>query len=93
MDFLFIDADHTYEGVKMDFEMYSQLVRKGGIIAFHDILPHDKRHDPDGLVGVHRFWQEIKQTYKYVEIINDKGQGWAGIGVVYVSYVSVRVLH
>jgi predicted O-methyltransferase YrrM len=39
VDFLFIDADHSYEGVKKDFEMYSPLVRKGGIIAFHDIIP------------------------------------------------------
>jgi hypothetical protein len=36
---LFIDGDHTYEGVRRDFEMYSPLVRKGGIIAFHDIYP------------------------------------------------------
>jgi cephalosporin hydroxylase len=39
VDFLFIDGDHSYEGVKKDFEMYSPLVRKGGIIAFHDIIP------------------------------------------------------
>jgi len=38
-DFLFIDGDHTYEGVEGDFEMYSPLVRRGGIIAFHDIVP------------------------------------------------------
>jgi len=38
LDFLFIDRDHTYEGVEKDFEMYSPLVRRGGIIAFHDIV-------------------------------------------------------
>jgi predicted O-methyltransferase YrrM len=37
IDFLFIDGDHSYEGVKRDWEMYSTLVRKGGIIAFHDV--------------------------------------------------------
>lgn len=35
-DFIFIDGDHSTEGVKMDFEMYGPLVRKGGIIGFHD---------------------------------------------------------
>ena len=35
-DFLFIDGDHTIEGVKMDYDMYAPLVRKGGIVAFHD---------------------------------------------------------
>lgn len=40
VDFLFIDGDHSYEGVKKDFEMYGQLVASGGIIALHDIVPH-----------------------------------------------------
>ena len=84
IDFLFIDGDHSYEGVKKDFEMYSTLVRKGGIIAFHDIVPHDRAHDPCGVVGVPRFWNEIKHSYKYLEIVKDWSQGWAGIGVLYV---------
>ncbi|GBD03455.1 hypothetical protein HRbin19_00741 [bacterium HR19] len=39
IDLLFIDGDHSYEGVKRDFEMYSELVAEGGIIVFHDIVP------------------------------------------------------
>ncbi len=34
LDYLFIDGDHRYEGVKKDFEMYGPLVKKGGVIAF-----------------------------------------------------------
>ena len=34
--FVFIDADHSYEGCKADFEAWSPLVRSGGEIAFHD---------------------------------------------------------
>jgi len=51
IDFLFIDGDHTYEGCKKDFEMYSLLVRKGGIIAFHDIT----RHPAESQCFVHNF--------------------------------------
>jgi predicted O-methyltransferase YrrM len=40
VDFLFVDGDHTYEGVKEDFETYRQLVGDGGIVAFHDIKRH-----------------------------------------------------
>ena len=37
VDLLFIDGDHTYIGAKQDYEMYSSLVQKGGLIIFHDI--------------------------------------------------------
>ena len=57
IDFLFIDGDHTYEGVKQDFLMYFPLVRESGLIAFHDIQTLR-----DG-VGVPRFWKEIKGTF------------------------------
>lgn len=40
IDFLFLDGDHSYEGIKQDFEWYSPLVRSAGMIAFHDINPH-----------------------------------------------------
>jgi predicted O-methyltransferase YrrM len=45
IDFLFIDGDHTYEGVKQDFEMYSELVSEGGIIALHDIATHPNNEE------------------------------------------------
>jgi len=36
VDVLFIDGDHTYEGVKRDFELYFSKVAVGGVIIFHD---------------------------------------------------------
>jgi len=80
LDFLFIDGDHTYGGVKMDFEMYSKLVRKGGMIAFHDICPHLTQTKCE----VSKFWCEIKDGYEHIELIKDRKQRWAGIGVLYV---------
>lgn len=37
LDFVFIDADHSYDGTKKHFELYSSLVREGGWVGFHDI--------------------------------------------------------
>jgi predicted O-methyltransferase YrrM len=39
LDLLFIDGDHSLAGATRDFELYSKLVRPGGVIALHDILP------------------------------------------------------
>ena len=36
IDMLWIDADHTYEGVKKDFDLYSQIMNDNGIIIIHD---------------------------------------------------------
>ena len=38
IDVLFIDGDHSKEGMLQDFADYSPLVRVGGIIAVHDIF-------------------------------------------------------
>jgi cephalosporin hydroxylase len=79
LDFLFIDGDHTYEGVKMDFQMYSPLVGNGGLVAFHDICKHPLYTG----CKVHEFWNEIKHAYMHQEIISNPHQKWAGIGVLY----------
>ena len=81
IDFLFIDGDHTYEGVKMDFEMYRSLVREGGMIAFHDIC----LAPPEIGYEVEEYWTEIKDNYRYEEIIKNKNQGTAGIGILYLK--------
>jgi hypothetical protein len=37
LDFIFIDADHTYEGALRDFKQFWPKVKKGGIFAGHDL--------------------------------------------------------
>jgi predicted O-methyltransferase YrrM len=85
IDFLFIDGDHRYGGVKKDFYLYSSLVRRNGLIVFHDILHHPKVPG----CKVDKFWNEIKSTYKNVEFVDkedDRGWGqWGGIGVIYYN--------
>ena len=79
LDFLFIDGDHSYEGVKADFKMYSPLVHPHGLIAFHDIVPGTAKR----VGGVPRFWQETKRRYRVSEIVADWQQGGFGIGVIH----------
>jgi predicted O-methyltransferase YrrM len=87
IDFAFIDGDHTYEGVKADFLDYGPLVRPGGLIAFHDILPR-----PDmPSIQVDRFWQEIKTQYQTRELIgSDESGRQIGIGLLFVDNEGVR---
>ncbi|NVM35979.1 MAG: class I SAM-dependent methyltransferase [Candidatus Lokiarchaeota archaeon] len=78
VDVLFIDGDHTYNGVKKDFNMYRNLVRKNGIIVFHDII---EITNEDG-VEVNKFWSEIKKDNTYIEIVEDWNQDYGGIGII-----------
>jgi predicted O-methyltransferase YrrM len=78
IDVLFIDADHSYEGVKRDFHLYKDLVRENGVILFHDIL--ENRFDPD--ISVAPFWRELAARYHAEEIVEDREQGIFGIGLL-----------
>lgn len=75
LDFLFIDGGHTYNVVKSDYETYSKYVRKGGLIAFHDVV---------GLEEVKKYWNEVKVGKPYIEICENISNGW-GIGVLTVE--------
>jgi predicted O-methyltransferase YrrM len=83
LDLLMIDGDHTYEGVKRDFEMYSPLVRQGCPIAFHDILSHPE----DQACEVDRFWEETKDAYRHMEFVDPhrdrQGRQYGGLGILF----------
>lgn len=36
VDFIFIDGDHSFEGVKTDLELYESKLAPEGVMAFHD---------------------------------------------------------
>lgn len=80
LDFLFIDGDHSYDGVKQDFEFYSQFVRKGGQIAFHDIYHREKQPE----IEVHKLWAELKPKFRHTEFIEaGEERRKIGIGLLY----------
>ena len=82
VDFLMIDGDHTYEGVAADYAMYSPFVAAGGVVAFHDILPHPRVPE----CQVDRLWAEVRtgvDSREFVDPDDDRGWGqWGGIGVL-----------
>jgi len=82
IDFVFIDGDHTYEGVKADFKDYGHLVRPGGLIGFHDILPRPDLPE----IQVDRFWKELRDKYDCDELIGSEKSGRKiGIGLIHVG--------
>jgi predicted O-methyltransferase YrrM len=80
LDFLFIDGDHSADGVRRDWLDYAPLVRAGGLIALHDIHPHSRGWGGD----VPAFWREIKSRYRTEEIIERPQQDGFGIGLVWL---------
>lgn len=83
IDFIFIDADHNYQAVKADYEMYLKYMNTNSIMAFHDIF---KLHGFP--IGAATFWNEIKSNYKHLEIRDsiNTPSNWesGGIGVLYI---------
>jgi len=80
VDLLFIDGDHSYNGVKKDFLQYRTLVRPGGLIVFHDIL--ESKIDND--ITVAPLWREIQRDFQTEEIVESYNQGQFGIGILTV---------
>lgn len=76
IDLLFIDGDHSYDGVKHDWELYLPFVKQYGLVIFHDTLwdlhPEPPFYRPD--MGVPRFVEELRrQGYPVITI--DKNYG------------------
>jgi hypothetical protein len=76
IDYLHIDAGHSYENVKEDFELYSQLLSPNGIISIHDTDPNfadsylitdevKDRGDFEDWHGPIQFVKELKDNPKW----------------------------
>jgi len=62
IDMLFIDGDHSYAGVKRDWELFSPFVVPFGVVVFHDTLwdlKPDARYARDDM-GVPAFVEELR---------------------------------
>jgi hypothetical protein len=81
IDFLFIDGDHSYEGVKLDFNLYSTILSDNGIIMIHDtdekyeetlIVSEDSKKDHYRFDGPSKFVKELQEnpTWNLINLFN-----------------------
>jgi predicted O-methyltransferase YrrM len=64
IDILFIDGDHSYQGVINDFMLCEGLVKKGGYIVFDDY--NDAQHSPAVKPAVDDIIPTIESTYNVI---------------------------
>lgn len=70
LDFCYIDADHSYQGIKNDMSVWTSKVKINGILAGHDYK------DRKGC-GVIQCINEIVEKEKYkLYVLGGRGKGW-----------------
>ena len=90
IDMLFIDGDHSYEGVKRDWSLFTPHVAPFGVVVFHDTiwdLRPDSRWAREDM-GVPRFVEELRET-GYPTITIEK---CCGISIVQPVKGGVRLM-
>ncbi len=60
LDFIYIDGDHTYRGVKEDIKNYLPKLKKGGLIAGHD---YEETHFPEVTKAVNELLGEPDKVF------------------------------
>lgn len=75
-DFIFVDGDHSYEGVKADYENYKG---KCKYMGFHDC---EGFRDCE---GVKQLWSEIKDSYEHWYFVDDNKNIASGIGIIKIK--------
>ena len=83
IDVLFIDGDHSYEGVKLDFDLYSTILSDKGIIMIHDtdesyenelIISEDSKKNWDKFDGPAKLIKELgnNKDWNILNLFNHK---------------------
>ena len=77
-DLIFIDGEHTYEGVERDFNIYAPLLAFDGIIALHDIK--DTAVQKQDKCFVHKFAKELTKAnlHLFTKTFNEFTDEWGG---------------
>ena len=67
VDYIFVDGDHSYEGLKEDWQFVKKRLKPGGVAAFHDAnLQHGLRPNCEGAI---QCFDELIRTDPDYELI------------------------
>jgi len=83
LDVLHLDARHTLDGVQREWELYSRMVRPGGIVAIHDVRPTG----PHAVFGAQQMFDRLQESYETHLCLRTWKEG-LGIGVVHIPSLS-----
>lgn len=79
IDYLHIDAGHSYEDVKQDFDLYSTILSDNGLISLHDtdinyhsrlIVTEDQKQHYQDFDGPSRLIDELKGKWNIINLFN-----------------------
>lgn len=79
-DFVFIDGDHSYEGVSYDLRQACRLVKPGGVIALHDYKREDQvpeYGEGDLALGITKAVEELGVPFTVVDTLAIISGPWA----------------
>lgn len=62
--YIYIDGDHSYKGVKSDYQLFWPKLDEGGLMVFHDVIV--KNYGKLKNFGVWKFWKEIRTKHKII---------------------------
>lgn len=71
--YIYIDGDHSYRGVKLDYQLFWPRLKKGGFMVFHDVTV--KKWKKLSGFGVWKLWQEIKNRHRIILPFKQSGLG------------------
>lgn len=79
VDFLYLDGDHHLEAVRKDWELYSPLVRGGGVVVLDDAVITSNE-----TVEVHKFFPEVQRGHHTKLIWDGNEHHDTGFAVIWV---------
>lgn len=70
-DVIFIDADHSFDAVKYDFEQCLKILNKSGLIFLHDTDPITKKYTQPGYCNdCYKIINYLKEFHSELNFIN-----------------------